>query len=132
MVQNSDQILWGLIFRRDLTETEERELFSLLDTLGQVSCSGEGKDSSTWLSSKDGSFSVASFYLALAQEDQSVSPLNSLWKMKVPPQVAVFGWFAFRGRFLTMDNLCRQNVIIVNACLICLQLQESIDHLLLK
>lgn len=43
MVQNGEQIHWGPIFRRDLTLFEGRELFSLLDTLDQVACSGEGQ-----------------------------------------------------------------------------------------
>lgn len=33
MVLNEDLIQWGLIFRRDLTDIEEGELYSLLDVL---------------------------------------------------------------------------------------------------
>lgn len=43
MVQNGEQIHWGPIFKRDLTLFEERELFSLLDTVDQVACLGEGQ-----------------------------------------------------------------------------------------
>lgn len=36
------------------------------------------------------------------------------------------------GRILMMDNLRRRNVIVVNACPLCLSDEESVDHLLLN
>lgn len=47
-------------------------------------------------------------------------------------RVAVFGWLAVQGKILTMDNLCLWNMIIVNAYPLCLQAEESVDHLLLN
>lgn len=52
---------WGPIFRRDLSEDEERELFSLLEALGQTAVSGTDSGLSVWAPSKDGVFSAASF-----------------------------------------------------------------------
>eukprot|EP00268_Persea_americana_P029942 TRINITY_DN28916_c0_g1_i2.p1 TRINITY_DN28916_c0_g1~~TRINITY_DN28916_c0_g1_i2.p1 ORF type:complete len:107 (+),score=3.09 TRINITY_DN28916_c0_g1_i2:158-478(+) len=50
---------------------------------------------------------------------------RSLWSIKALPRVA-----ALLGRILTMDNLRRRGLIIVNACPICFEDEESIDHLL--
>ena len=44
----------------------------------------------------------------------------------------MFGWLALKNRILTMDNLRRKGIIVVNACLLCLQDEESVVHLLLK
>lgn len=66
-----------------------------------------------------------------------IPPVNiaTLW-------ILTFGWISFLGailfrngllwvfRFLTMDNLQR-NIVIVNACPMCLEDAESVDHLLL-
>ena len=44
----------------------------------------------------------------------------------------VFGWLALRNRILTMDNLRRRDVVVVNACPFCLKDEESVDHILVK
>lgn len=49
-----------------------------------------------------------------------------------PPRVIAFGWRAILGAILAMGNLRHRRVIIVNACLMCLTEEESIDHLLLN
>lgn len=56
----------------------------------------------------------------------------SLWSIKAPPRVMAFGWTALLGRTLTMDNIRRRELIIVNACPMCLAVEESIDHFLLN
>ena len=52
--------------------------------------------------------------------------------MKTPPRVIAFGWIVLLGGILTMDNLRRCKVIVVNASPTCLANEESIDHLLLN
>lgn len=130
MEMNRNHILWGPIFRRDLTE-EERDLFSLLGVLDQFSFLGDGSDDKVWIPSKDGAFSVASFFLVLVDETHMESHLGFIWKLRIPPRVVVFGWLATCSSILIMDNLMCRNVIIVNACPLCLQAAEFVDHLLL-
>lgn len=43
-----------------------------------------------------------------------------------------FGGLALHGRILMMENLRQSNIIIVNACPLCLQAEELTDHLLLN
>eukprot|EP00268_Persea_americana_P022762 TRINITY_DN2257_c1_g1_i1.p1 TRINITY_DN2257_c1_g1~~TRINITY_DN2257_c1_g1_i1.p1 ORF type:complete len:113 (-),score=8.22 TRINITY_DN2257_c1_g1_i1:477-815(-) len=63
----------------------------------------------------------------------SCSPMQgSLWSTKALPRVIAFGWTALLGGILTMDNLRRRKVIVVNACSMCLANEESIDHLILS
>lgn len=78
------------IFRRDLTEDEESELFSLLEALGQVAVSGTDYDLRVWASSIDGVVPMASFYHVLLEDNQLGSPLKVLWKMKIPTRVFFF------------------------------------------
>lgn len=40
---------------------------------------------------KDVAFSMESFYLALSHEEQSRSARACVWKLKIPPRIAVFG-----------------------------------------
>jgi hypothetical protein len=50
---------------------------------------------------------------------------------QVPPRIAFFSWTAALGRFLTIDNLRKHNLIIIDWCCMCKQSGESVDHLLL-
>ena len=92
----------------------------------------ERQDCRVWAPSKDGNFSIASFFPASLEGSHETSPLHALWKFKVPPRVAVFGWLALHGRILNLDNLRRRKIIIVNACPLCLASEETVDHLLLN
>lgn len=57
-----DCVTWGLIFRRNLGDDEKKDLFALLYRLSQFSELGKGTDGRVWVLSKDGIFSVASFF----------------------------------------------------------------------
>ena len=77
-------------------------------------------------------FSVASFFASMTSGVVGANTKwASLWSIKAPhPRVMAFGWTALLRRILTMDNLRRQGLIIVNACPMCLASEQSIDHLL--
>ena len=85
-----------------------------------------------WAPSEDGIFSVSSFFMVLPNSNNSQRRLDFLWKTKAPPRVLVFGWLALRASILTMDNLSRCRVILINDCPLCLSAKESVDHLLLN
>lgn len=90
-----------------------------------------GTDEREWILSKDGTFSVASFFMALVEDFPHDSPLVGVWRLRIMPRVTVFDWLAIRGNIITIDNLRRNNVLTVNACPLCLKVKESMDHLLL-
>uniref|UniRef100_A0A2N9HPM1 Reverse transcriptase zinc-binding domain-containing protein n=1 Tax=Fagus sylvatica TaxID=28930 RepID=A0A2N9HPM1_FAGSY len=39
---------------------------------------------------------------------------NSIWKVKVPPRIAFLSWTAALGNLLTIDNLRKRNLIIID------------------
>ena len=61
-----------------------------------------------------------------------VPAFGRLWKFKAPPRILVFGWLALRNRILTMDNLRRRGMVVVDGFPLCLKDEEFVDHLLLR
>ena len=45
--------------------------------------------------------------------------------------LSLFGWLAALGKILTIDNLRKKNMVLINKCGMCKRNEESIDHLLL-
>lgn len=62
----------------------------------------------------------------------SLSPVTKVWKTNAPPRVVAFGWLVTLGKVLTMDNIKKRNVILVNRCPMCFADVESADHLFLS
>jgi hypothetical protein len=52
---------------------------------------------------------------------------KSIWKVKAHSRVAFFVWTAL-GKILTLDNLRKRNIIVVDWCYMCKKSGESIDH----
>eukprot|EP00268_Persea_americana_P051206 TRINITY_DN5634_c0_g1_i2.p1 TRINITY_DN5634_c0_g1~~TRINITY_DN5634_c0_g1_i2.p1 ORF type:complete len:237 (-),score=29.60 TRINITY_DN5634_c0_g1_i2:1636-2346(-) len=100
--------------------------------IGGVYLPMDGRDSQVWSHSTDGSFSVASFFDAFNRDDSNASHISRLWKIKAPPRFLAFTWIALQGGTLAMDNLRHRNMVIVNACPMCLKNAESVDHLFLN
>eukprot|EP00268_Persea_americana_P004659 TRINITY_DN11508_c0_g1_i8.p1 TRINITY_DN11508_c0_g1~~TRINITY_DN11508_c0_g1_i8.p1 ORF type:complete len:235 (+),score=26.42 TRINITY_DN11508_c0_g1_i8:575-1279(+) len=101
--------------------------------IGNVFIPKKGKDKRIWTASTNGIFSVASFFLTITKYAMTSHPhISSLWRMKAPPRVIEFGWSALLGGILTMDNLRRRRMLVVNACPMCLSDEETIAHLSLN
>ena len=49
----------------------------------------------------------------------------------VPPKIGVFAWEATWGKVLTLDQLKRRGMILVNRCFMCDEDEENIDHLMI-
>lgn len=95
-----------------------------MEILNNASIQEEGEDNRVWVASQDGLFSKSA-------GSNMISPLFNLWKLKAPGVIA-FSWLALQTRILTMDNLRRQKIIMVNACPMCLVEEETVDHLLMS
>ena len=83
---NSNRNLLCPIFRKNLYEAEEAHLLSLLEVLNGIDIAGEGQDSRSWGPSKDGTFSVSSFFSTLSVAPASSRSWSSLWKIKALPE----------------------------------------------
>jgi hypothetical protein len=96
-----------------------------------------GVDHIWWIPSKRKLFEVRSYFRVLNSsterddEGSCLFPWKSIWKVKVPVRVSFFAWTAALGRILTVDNLWKRGLIVVDWCSMCKRNGESIDHLLL-
>jgi hypothetical protein len=91
----------------------------------------KGEDKMCWIPTRNKSFEVKSYYKVLLCPIQSSFPWKSIWKVKVPPRVAFFVRMTTLGKILTVDNLRKRNIIVMEWCYICKTFGESIDHLFL-
>jgi hypothetical protein len=74
---------------------------------------------------------VRSFYNILISNVSIHFPWKSIWHTKALPRVAFFVWLAALGKILTLNNLKKKNMVLINRCGMCKKDEESIDHLLL-
>jgi hypothetical protein len=92
---------------------------------------GVGEDRLCWRSRATKGFTVKNFYSCLCPSPSASFPWKTIWKANVPPRIAFFSWTAALGNLLTIDNLRKRHLIIVNWCCLCKQSGESVDNLLL-
>ena len=57
--------------------------------------------------------------------------LGRVWQIQALPRAAFFVWSAALGKILTLDNLRKRHVIVINKCFMCKNNEETVDHLLL-
>jgi hypothetical protein len=72
---------------------------------------------------------VKSYYQVMVNPTPIIGPWKSIRKSKAPPRVAFFVWMAVLGKTLTLDNLHKKNIIVMEWCCMCRHNGESIDHL---
>jgi hypothetical protein len=121
---------WNISFVRSLNDWKVDDLASLYSLLYSYNLDG-GDDKMWWVPNRKGKFEVKSFYFILNSAVSFLFPWKSIWRTKAPPRVAFFVWSAALGKILTLDNLRKRNLVLVNRCGMCKKEEESIDHLLL-
>jgi hypothetical protein len=122
---------WNIQFLRLIHDWEVEVLASFYHCLYSCKLREDGGDKLWWVPSRKGGFEVKSFYRALSGHGSISFPWKSIWRSKAPPRVAFFAWTAARGKILTLDNLSRRGLVVVNRCWLCEADGESVDHLLL-
>jgi hypothetical protein len=88
-------------------------------------------DSLRWVSSKKCVFRVKSYFGSLTCSGRTRFPWKSVWRTQAPLRTAFFTWSAALGKILTIDNLRKRHIIIVDKCSLCKRDGESVDHILL-
>jgi hypothetical protein len=68
----------------------------------------------SWIPSKRKSFEVKSYYQVLSTPVNSLFLWKSIWKVKAPSRVAFFVWTTALRKILTLDNLRKRHVIVVD------------------
>ena len=124
-------VSWVLNFTRPAQDWELESIASFLKLLYSSSAKGQGEDRLCWQGSASGAFQVKAYYKALLPTAGHIIPWKSIWKTRAPPRVVFFVWAAALGHILTIDNLRKRHVIVIDWCYMCKGCGESIAHLLL-
>ena len=99
-----------------------------MDSIYAVSLRGVGEDKICWIPTKRRGFEVQSYYQVLTGSIDQSFPWKTIWKPKVPPRVAFFVWTIVLGKILTIDNLQKLKIWILDWCFMCKRNVESVDH----
>ena len=76
-------------------------------------------------------FSVRLMYRKLMHSLPTDFPWHSIWNPIVPPKLGFFAWEASWGKVLTLDQLKKRGIPLVNRCFLCEEEEETTDHLLI-
>ena len=70
-------------------------------------------------------------YHSLSPSNAMSFPWKLVWRLKVPSRVAFFSWTAALGKMLSIDNLQKRRVIVLDWCSVCKKCGQSVGHFLL-
>uniref|UniRef100_A0A2N9IY25 FF domain-containing protein n=1 Tax=Fagus sylvatica TaxID=28930 RepID=A0A2N9IY25_FAGSY len=124
-------IHWDVLFTRSVQDWELESISSFMDILYSTPVQGAREDKLSWGNSGSKVFTVKCFYRYLSSPSSRFFPWKVVWKSKIPPRAAFFSWTAALGKILTIDNLKKRGLILVDWCCLCKESGESPDHLLL-
>ena len=125
------RIFWDLQFRRLVNDQESQSLDSCMGLIYSTKVRGVGSDKFSWKPASSRGFVVSGYYHSLSPSTVTSFPWKLMWQSKVPPRVAFFSWTAALGKILTIDNLRKRHLVILEWCYMCKRCGESVDHLLL-
>jgi hypothetical protein len=103
---------WNVIFTRPVQDWEVGVVFSFFEMYSFRVKQGD-IDRICWSPSKRSKFEVKSYYQMLIGTNRSSFPWKSIWWVKAPLRVAFFVKLAALEKILTLDNLRKMNVMVV-------------------
>ncbi|CAN1250810.1 hypothetical protein LINPERPRIM_LOCUS7533 [Linum perenne] len=92
----------------------------------------EGPDAVVWPAEANQRFSVRSFRRLLYEgrfPGSTSFPTKVIWARWAPTKVQFFCWLTFKNRIATVDNLKKRDFALPNRCVMCEQMEETVDHL---
>lgn len=110
---------WNVSFIKVAHDWEVEAFAMFFNLLYSSKAIQGGEDKLCWIPSKRRLFDVRSFYNVLVPYDGTLVPWNCIWRNKVPFRAALFAWLAALGKILTLDNLRKRYVILVDWCCMC-------------
>lgn len=92
---------------------------------------GPREELDTWVWSLDaqGCFSIRSMYECHAIARLHHQPFPFIWRSILPSKYRFHLWLAYLNKVLTLDNLVKKGVQLVNRCSLGCQNMESASHL---
>ena len=112
---------WYITFHRALQDWKLDVMMDLLELLYSIKIQRNSEDVIWWTPTCSRVFEVKSSYKELSIRGSMSFPWKSIWNAKLPTKVAFFVWTAALGNILTVDNLRRHHIIIVDWCCMCKQ-----------
>ena len=122
---------WSPTFLRPLNDWEIEEAARFLHTLHEFNYCPSGEDKLLLKNDKEKGFSVKSMYKGFDPSPAFDFPYRLVWNPVVPPKIRVFAWEATWGKVLTLNQLKRRGMTLVNRCFMYEEDEENIDHLLI-
>ena len=122
---------WSPVFSRPFNDWEMEEVDSFLLFLHNKKIRSNQEDRLSLKESTTDGFSVRQMYRMLMFSPPLDFPSRSIWNPIVPPKLGFFAWEASWGKVLTLDQLKKRGITLVNRCFLCEENEETIDHLLI-
>lgn len=112
---------WYITFHRALQDWKLDVMMDFLELLYSIKIQRNSEDVIWWTPTCSRVFEVKSSFKELSIRGSMSFPWKSIWNAKLPTKVAFFVWTAALGNILTVDNLRRHHIIIVDWCCMCKQ-----------
>ena len=122
---------WDVCFNRGPNDWEADVVVDFFRFLATNLPSGTDGDRLRWKLTKNGDFTIRSYYHKLHGSTSVVFPWKGIWKIKAPRCVSFFVWTTAWDRILTGDNLRLRGFDFVDWCIMCRCCGETVDSLLL-
>jgi hypothetical protein len=122
---------WNVSFTREVHDWEVNVFASFFQMMHSVIVRRGREDKLWWVPSKKGLFKVKTFFHSITRTIRTCFPWRCVWQAQAPSRAAFFSWSATLGKILTLDNLIKHHVIMMNICYMCKKTEESVDHLIL-
>lgn len=111
---------------------EEKQTLDLITnrlSVQNINITIEEPDMFKWRPHGEGIFSVNSTYFVLKDGPRTVSTLQFIWKLYVPPRFQIFGWLTANNRFLPTVNLAKRGWQLPSMWVLCRGASELVPHL---
>ena len=122
---------WNPCFLRAFNDWEVEEAERFMERIQSKRVIEDVEDTVSWTETKSGKFSIKSLYIALEAGGSSLFPSSFIWNANVQPKISFFAWEATWGKALTLDLVQKRGWALANRCFMCLEKEETINHLLL-
>ena len=117
------------VFLRPFNDWEVEEVERLLHFLHNKEIRPFQEDRLVLKETMTDGFSVRHMYHKLMHSLPTDFPCRSIWNLIVPPKLGFFAWEASWDKVLTLDQLKRRGIPLVNMCFLCEENEETVDHL---
>jgi hypothetical protein len=122
---------WNVSFTRLVQDWELESVADFMDVIYLVIPTQEAIDTICWKLTSQKVFSVNSYYKHLSSPVYRYYPWKNVWKTLASSKVNFFIWTASLGKVLTIDNLRKCQLVLLDWCCLCKEDGESIDYLYL-